>query len=313
MLRNFVFVIVAAVLCDCSEPSQEAAEASRVAPKVTANASVEVESAKPASAALTLAPIAGVLRQNNYMKLMVTEGGFVDPAGYPAPLGQRYYAVGLRGTSRSRSDVAIEIKPYVYAQNERGCISKPEIKVPWLTIPFGDTAVFSQSHMTDGQLAFPVPKDSKQVRVLIASADGQGLAVPAGRDFTPSWPTPVSTIEDGSTMRVMVLPKPDPSPALPAPPADHEYVVLDFAVENLSSTQGVEFQTTQQLRLRDATGSYVQASAVTNQIGCRLEDGDVIPPGHVRRFMVAYDMPAGAPISLQYRGFELEEAIVDLQ
>jgi hypothetical protein len=257
--------------------------------------------------------LSGTLRQNSYLKLMATEAGFVDPPNRNPPTGQRYYTVGLRGTSRSRNDVAIEIRPFVYAQNERGCISKPEMNAPWLANPFGDAAVFSQSRMTDGQLAFAVPEDSQQVRVLITSADGQGLAIPAGRDFTPSWPTPVSTIEDGSTMRVMVLPKPDPSPALPAPAAGHEYLVLDFAVENLSSTQGVEFQTSQQLRLKGATGSFIQAAAVTNQIGCRLEDGDVIPPGHVRRFMVAYDMPAGAPVSLQYRGFELEEAVVDLQ
>ena len=89
-------------------------------------------------------------------------------------------------------------------------------------------------------------------------------------------------------------------------------VVLDFVIENLKSTQGIEFTTSQQLRLVDPEGKFVQLDASTKTLGCRLEDGDVVPPGQSRRFMAAYEFPAGAPLRLQYRGFEVEETSVDL-
>jgi hypothetical protein len=62
----------------------------------------------------------------------------------------------------------------------------------------------------------------------------------------------------------------------------------------------------------DDAGRFVQPSPLTTQLGCRLDDGDVIPPGHTRRLQAVYDMPAGEPRRLQYRGFEKEEATVDL-
>lgn len=312
MRQTIALPVVAILFGGCGDPARDVNDKSS-----SAAGAAPPKAAVPAVVAPTqtnkIQAVSGTLRQNNYMKAMVTEAGFVDPPGQKAGSGQRFYAVGLRGTSRSRNSVAIDIGKFIYAQNDNGCISKPELDAPWLDHPFSEIAEFSQSQMTDGQLAFQVPDDTKRVRILIASGDEQTLAIPAGRDFTPSWPTPVATIEDGSTMRVMVLPRPDPPPALPPPAEGYDRVVLDYAVENLNATQGIEFQPSQQLRLRDSSGSFIQASSVTSELGCRLTDGDVIPPGHVRRFMVAYDMPSGAPMKLQYRGFELEEANVDLQ
>jgi hypothetical protein len=253
------------------------------------------------------------LRQNSYLKLAVTEAGFVEPSDRKPPPGQRYYAVGLRGASRSRNDVAIDVRQFVFAQNERGCISRPEPNAAWLDHPFGPAMTFTQAQMTDGQLAFPVPDDTKNLRVLIAPAEGEGLIVPTGRDFTPNWPAATKTIEDGSTLRVLVLPKQEAPASLAPPPAGSTRVLLDFVIENLKSTQGIEFQTSQQLRLKGPTGSYVQAAAVTSQLGCRLDDGDLIPPGHSRRFAVVYDMPAAAPLTLDYRGFEVDDVSVDLE
>jgi hypothetical protein len=245
--------------------------------------------------------------------MAVTEAGF-DPAGPAAPPGLRYYTVGLRGIGRSRSnEFGLEFQPFVFAQNDRGCISRPLPDAPWLRHPFGRTAVFSVAKPTEGQLAFLVPDDTQRIRVLIAPASGDGLVVPAGEDFTPSWPAPVHTIEDGSTLRVLVLPNPAPSAALAPPAAGREHVVLDFVIENLKSTQGIDFQTSQQLRLAGPAGAFVQPSALTQQFGCRLDDGDVIPPGHLRRFLLVYEMPSGAPRRLQYRGFEVDEANVDLE
>jgi len=134
----------------------------------------------------------------------------------------------------------------------------------------------------------------------------------AGEDFTPAWPTPVQTIEDGSTLRVLVLSATEQLQVLSAPEAGRGRVVLDFVLENLTTEQGIEFTTSQQLSLVDQAGVFVQPSAATNRIACRLDDGDVIPPGYSRRFLVAYDMPAGEPKGLQYRGFEVDEVSVDL-
>jgi len=307
MLRAASLGAIAALASSCGKPPHDPAPASSATHD---GASPTVSEARSASAPSV---ISGTLRQNKYLKLAATEAGFVDPPDHKPPPGQRYYTVGLRGASRSRNDVAIGIQQFVFAQNDQGCISRPEPSATWLQHPFGAAMTFTAAQMTDGQMAFAVPADTKTIRVLIAPAEGEGLIVPAGRDFTPNWPAPVSTIEDGSTLRLLVLPRPEGPTSLTPPAAGTMRLVLDFVVENLKSTQGIEFQTSQQLRLRSPTGSYVQASAVTGQLGCRLDDGDVIPPGHSRRFMVAYDMPAAVPLKLQYRGFEVDEVSVDLQ
>jgi hypothetical protein len=253
----------------------------------------------------------GPPRQNKLLRLKVTGSGF-DPAAPAAPPGQRYYTVALSGVGRSRSDVAIDVQRFVFAQDERGCMARPEADAPWLKNPLGATPVFNADRPTEGQIAFAVPEDSQHLRVLVAPAEIESLAVPAGEDFTPSWPAPVSTIEDGTTLRVLVLPRSEPSAKISPPAAGRMRVVLDFVIENLKSTQGIEFTTSQQLRLIDPEGKFVQLDASTNALGCRLEDGGVIPPSQARRFMAAYELPDGAPLRLRYRGFEVEETSVDL-
>jgi hypothetical protein len=275
-----------------------------------------------ASQTALLPTVAPNPKQNAILKLEVTEAGFF-PANRPAPAGSRYYTVGLRGTSRSASaqmlggskgdDVFVDVRRFVFAQNERGCISRPERAVVGVPNLFGDTITFSPTKPVEGRLVFLVPDDTSRVRVLIAPSGPDALAVPAGADFTPSWPAPQQTIDDGSTLRVLVLPRPAPRSSFPPPAAGFEHLVLDVVVQNLKDTQGIEFQPSQQLRMVDAKGKFIQASPLTNQLGCRLEDGDVIPPGHARRLMLVFDTPAGAPRRLQYRGFEKDEVMVDVK
>lgn len=264
--------------------------------------------------------VAGGPRENSYLRLEVTEAGFWPDRA--APSGLRYYTVGLRGTSRSESaqllgrskgdDMILDVRRFVFAQDERGCISRPERDVTGVANLIGDSITFPRSGHVEGRLVFLVPDDTKQIRVLVAPA-GEGLIVPAGPDFTPAWPTPIHTIDDGSLMRVHVLPIAPAPAALPPPGAGRELVVVDVAVENSSATQGVEFQTSQQLRLVDAGGRFIQLSPLTERLACRLADGDVIPPGHTRRLQAVYDMPAGAPRRLQYRGFEKDQATVEIK
>lgn len=309
MPRALLLYVFAAFACGCGGPSPDKGREASAASDAPTQSALKAGDGSPSAHT----PISGTLRQNRYLKLAVTEAGFA-PANHSAPPGLRYYTVGLRGVGRSSgNDFVLEFQKFVFAQNERGCISHPEPNATWLKHPFGETALFSAAEPIEGQLAFLVPDDTQHVRVLIAPASGDGFAVPAGDDFTPTWPTPIQTIEDGSTLRVHVLPSPAQPAALPPPAAGREQVVLDFVIENLKTTQGIEFQTSQQLRLAGLAGSFVQPAALTKQFGCRLDDGDVIPPGHARRFMVVYDTPAGAPRRLQYRGFEVDELSVDLK
>ena len=322
MPRALILCVMATFASGCGGSSSGNDQPTPAAPSPTAAAEGAGETSTGAGSSLPSADtgspaaasrVSGPPRANRYLQLAVTGAGF-DPASPAAPPGQRYYTVGLRGIGRSRSnDVLLEFQPFVFAQNDRGCISRPEPNAPWLKQPFGATALFTAANPTEGQLAFTVPEETQRVRVLIAPATGDGLIVPAGEDFTPSWPAPIQTIEDGSTLRVLVLPSAAPPASLPPPAAGREYLVLDFVIENRKSTQGIEFTTSQQLRLVDPAGTFVQPVAVTKQLGCRLDDGDVIPPGHARRFMVAYDITRGAPRRLQYRGFEVDEVSVDLQ
>jgi len=295
----------------CGGPSPDKTQ--ETSTSASSSPASEPAAAAGGGSANELRPLSGPPRSNKYVQLGVTEAGFA-PSGPPTPPGLRHYVVGLKGIGRSRgNDFLLEIQRFVFAQNERGCISHPERDATWLQHPFGESAMFTVKQPTEGEFAFLMPDDTQRVRVLIAPAGADGLVVPVGDEFTPTWPTPVQTIEDGSTLRVLVLANPTQAAALPPPAAGREHVVLDFVVENLTTTQGIEFTTSQQLRLEAPAGSFVQPSALTQQIACRLDDGDVVPPGHSRRLQAVYDVPAGTPLRLQYRGFEVEQTSVDLK
>lgn len=308
-MRLTTICLIVAITSGCGDATrgeQAAGAQPEQASESPAQASVETQT----DAGASFGGMAGPPRQNKILRLAVSDSGFAGGAPAP-PAGSRYFNVQLRGASRSSNDVEIHTSAFVFAQNEAGCISRPIMDAPWLNQPFGDRIMFSGKGPMEGQLAFLVPADTQQVRVLVAPAGAGALIVPAGEDFEPSWPTPVATIDDGSTLRVLVLPKPMQLPQLPPAATGREQVVLDVVIENLTTEQGIEFTTSQQLRLVDQSGKFVQPSAATQKIGCRLDDGDVIPPGHSRRFQVVYDMPPGEPRRLNYRGFEVDEVTVD--
>lgn len=299
MTRALWLYVIAALLSACGQSGGDASQAT----------SAESSATAPAAAASGVIP--GSLRQNRYVKLAATEGGF-SPEAHGAPAGFRYYVVGLRGMGRAQNNIfELDVTKFVSAQNEGGCIAHPDLGATWLKNPLGERTTFETSKQTEGQLAFLMPEDSQHVRVLIAPASDDGLAIPAGDDFTPSWPTPVQTIEDGSTLRLLVLPFATPPASLPPAAAGQERVVLDVVIENLK-TQGIEFTTSQALRFEMPAGHFIQPSPLTQQLTCRLDDGDVVPPGHSRRLMLVYDLPGGQPRRLQYRGFEVDQVSVDL-
>jgi hypothetical protein len=201
----------------------------------------------------------------------------------------------------------------VFLQTDRGCVAQPERDTSGLVRPFGDTGSFLPTSQNEGQILFLVPDDTKNARLIVTPVRGGQITLSTGGDFTPFWPAPAHTIQDGSTMKVHVLPAPARPATLPPPAAGREQVLLDVVVENLSATQGIEFQGTQQLRLVDPAGGFIQPSSLSNQLPCRLGDTGVIPTASARRFMLVYDVPAGTPRRLQYRGFDNPEAFVDLK
>lgn len=272
------------------------------------NAYIPLGGAKPANP-----PASGPVRENAVVQVAVGEAGF-GPAGRQAPPGLRYYTVSLRGQSKSPKDVIRIPLQLMYAQNDRGCISTAESDMANLARPFERGAQFVPGAPNEGDIAFLVPDDTKDVRLIIASAQpGVGpLVLPSRQDFTPTWPSPQASLTDGTTMKVHVLPAPKRPAGLPGAAAGRELVVLDIVLENLTQTQGIDFQTSQQLRLMDGR-NFIEPMPLSHQLPCRLGESGVIPPGTARRLTLVYDVPAGLALKLQYRGFEQDEATLDIK
>ena len=273
------------------------------------HALVTLKGTRPATPPVAL----GAPRQNDVLQLAVTEAAF-GPTDRPAPPGLRYYTVGLRGVSRSPTDIVdVQFNKYVFLQTDQACVAQPEHNPPGLARPFADIGSFLPTSPNEGQLTFLVPEDTKNVRLLVLPVSLGAIDLPLNSDVAPAWPTPAHTIQDGSTMRVHVLPPPARPATLPAPAGGREQVLLDVVVENLKPTQGIEFQGMQQLRLVDPSGTFTAPSALSAQVPCRLDRTGVIPAGHARRFTLVYDVLAGQAWRLQYRGFEKTEEFIDLK
>lgn len=257
-------------------------------------------------------PAIGSARQNDMMQLALAEAGF-STAGAPQP-GLRYYTVALRGRSLSPANI-VDLQPhaFIYLQTDRGCVARPERDAPGLARPMGNIGSLPPTSPNEEQLAFLVPDDTKQARLLVTPAGKAAIALPSTDAFALSWPSPQQSIQDGSTLKLHVLPTP-PRPAhLPAAGPGRELVMLDVALENLKATVGIDFQGTMQLRLVDPSGAFIQPSPLSDQLTCTLGAEGVIPAGHARRFRYVYDVPAGMPLKLEYRGFDRDSVVVEIR
>jgi hypothetical protein len=256
------------------------------------------------------APTIGPPRQNDLVQLALTEARFLPSDSSSAP-GTRRFLLGVRGISRSPRDIAVVPMKYLFAQTDQGCLASPEADPKGLTRAFGASATFVPTGANEGQLVVIVPAETHAIRLLLRAQNGGPIELPAAADFQPSWPAPVKSIADGTVMRVHVLPTPQPLPSLPAPSDGRALQLLDIVIENTNS-KGVEFQPVQ-LRLQAGDGSFVEPSTLSSDVPCHLPSDGTIPPGTARRFTLVYEVPAGPPLRrLQYRGFELQEATVDL-
>ena len=203
------------------------------------------------------------------LELAVTEGSWA-PADPAPPPGLRYFTLGLRGSSLSPTNIVeIKINEYVFLQNDQGCVAQPEKSEPWLSRPLAPIAPFLPNTPNEGQAGVPAPGRHENVKFLLRPATGGALDLVVGADFTPAWPRPVQSVQDGSTLRLHLLPTPPRPASVPPPATGHDQVLLDVVVENLKPTRGIEFQADQQLRLVDADGrfhqpeSYLRAGALS--------------------------------------------------
>jgi hypothetical protein len=80
--------------------------------------------------------------------------------------------------------------------------------------------------------------------------------------------------------------------------------VVDYLVENLTAGSGLELQPQPQLALADPSGRKYEPVPASAQLPCRLTGDNVVPAGGWRRFSLLYAVPAGQPLTLQYRGFQ---------
>ena len=257
------------------------------------------------------APVVGTPAQNEILQLTLASAGFSE-AG-PAPAGLRRYDVAVRGTSRSAASI-MEIQPqqFVFLQNEGGCIATPERNAAGLNRPMGEAGSFPPTSPNETQLGFFVPDNTKHTRLLVLPSGSTGIALPTA-GFALSWPTPQQSIDDGSTLKLHLLPSPPRPASLPSPAAGRDFVVLDVVLESQKPRQGIDFQTTQQLRLTDGAGAFISPSPISHQLSCRIDDVGVIPAGHARRFQLVYDVPASSRFKLQYRGFERDEVLLEIK
>ncbi len=253
-------------------------------------------------------PTVGPTRHNALLQLAITQAG-PAPSDVSAPSGMRAFVVGIRGTSRSPRDIVdVPFDKFVYAQNEQGCLVRPEAAPTGLARAFEEIGSFPPTGANEGQLLFFVPADTKALRVLLRSENGAPIDLPAPADFKPSWPTPTQTIADGTTLRIHLL----PTPAWPAGSRgpDPARRLVDVVVENLNPSKGVELQSVQ-LRLVKQDGSFVEPSPSSAELPCRLIPDIVLPPASVRRFSLVYDVAPDEKVRMNYRGFELDETTVD--
>ena len=95
------------------------------------------------------------------------------------------------------------------------------------------------------------------------------------------------------------------SPAgLGQPPAGLEFLVVDYLVENLTPSTGIELQPRPQFALADESGKMYEPAGASSRLPCRLTGANVVPAGGWRRFSLLYNVPPGQPLTLQYRGLK---------
>ncbi len=125
-------------------------------------------------------PPLGAAKQNEVLELAVTESS-LSASDQPSAPGLRSFTLGLRGISRSPTDIVdVKFDEYAFLQTDQGCVAQPETDVSSLARPFAKLASFLPTSPDEGQLVFLVPSDTKNVKFLLRPATRGALDLTVG-------------------------------------------------------------------------------------------------------------------------------------
>ena len=255
--------------------------------------------------------LGGSSRSNSIVDLAVAGVNWTNgPDDRP---GTKTVVVGLKGISRKEALADIPFGEFGFLQTDQGCLARPERPSEEFARPLSPMGRFPPFAPSEGQLAFVVPADSKSATLLLRVREpGGSLDLPVVSGAKPSWPSPASTITDGDVLKVHRLPGTAVPAGVPAAPAGSERIALDFVVENLRPSDGIELQLEQQFRIVTPDGKRIEPSGDSARVPCSLT-GDVVPAGTSRRFTLVYDVPPGQPLQFEYRGFNVKSELVKVR
>ena len=254
------------------------------------------------AAPVMMASLGGAARSNDLVDLAVTGTSWADAA--PSIPGTKTLVVSLRGISRQPAIAQIPFGSFSFLQTDRGCVAQPEARAPQLARPLAPMGAFLPFVPSNGQLAFTVPAETLGATLLIRLRQGGSIDLPALGDGGASKPPTVATHADGTVLRVHVVGASTPPEGLVRPKPGFEPLVVDYVVENLKNGAGLDLQPAPQFSLADPQGVKYPPDRASQQLPCRLTGANTVPAGGWRRFSLLYVVPAGQPLTLQYRGFE---------
>ena len=253
--------------------------------------------------------LGGSARANEIVELAATGATWAD-AKDP---GRRRLVVTLRGISRKEALVDLPFADFGFLLTDQGCVFSPDRDAAGLTRPLAPRGRFTPFVPSEGQLAFSVPAATRAAALLFRPRQGAAIDLPVLGEVKPKWSAPEATITDGDVLRVLKLPGTAVPPGLPPPAAGAEQVALDLVVENLRTGAGIELQAAQQFQLVGPGDARIVPSRASTQAPCRLDGRNVVPAGGSRRFTLVYDVPPGAPLQLEYRGFNVKSELIKVR
>jgi hypothetical protein len=254
------------------------------------------------AAPVMVASLGDGARSNDLVDLAVTGTSWADAA--PSIPGTKTLVVSLRGISRQIAIAQIPFGSFSFLQTNQGCVAQPEARAPQLAQPLAPMGAFLPFVPSNGQLAFTVPAETQGATLLLRLRQGGSIDLPVLGDGSALKPPTVATHADGTVLRVHVVGTSAPPEGLVRPKPGFAPLVVDYVVENLKAGVGLDLQPAPQFALADPQGEKYTPDRASQQLPCRLTGANTVPAGGWRRFSLLYVVPAGQPLTLQYKGFE---------
>jgi len=247
--------------------------------------------------------LGGPSHANEFVDLTLTGASWAEGAAKDP--GMRTLVLTIKGISLQNAMVDMPFGEFASLQTDQGCIAQPDEQSPAVLRPLAPVGRFIPLAPNEGQLAFTLPAATRGATFVFRASQGKPIEFPVLGDASPQRPATRATVTDGSTLKLHLVGTLSGAPAGVEPPeSGREYIVVDYLVENLHATQGLELQPAEQLALVDGAGEHHAPDAASDRLPCRLTGAGVVPAGGWRRFSLLYTVPAGQPLIVEYRGFE---------